>query len=169
MLFFSLFWAYFHYSLNPSIELVYWPPLGINSVNYLGLPLLNSLLLLSGGFFCTWGHHAFINNDKFNSLIGISIGIILTFFFLIVQYLEYTFNEFSINDSVYGSIFYALTGLHKLHVKFAFLFLFIAIFRIYNDSLTNEHALILDTSLIYYHLVDIVWLILYIIIYCWAY
>jgi len=35
MIFFSIFWAYFHSSLNPSVEIVYWPPLGINAVDYL--------------------------------------------------------------------------------------------------------------------------------------
>jgi heme/copper-type cytochrome/quinol oxidase subunit 3 len=34
-------------------------PLGVNPVDYLGLPLLNSLLLLGGGFIATWAHHSF--------------------------------------------------------------------------------------------------------------
>jgi len=168
-LFFSLFWAYIHSSLNPSIEISNWPPLGVNSVDYLSLPLLNSILLLSGGFFCTWAHHAFIKKDKKNSIIGLLIGLLLTGIFLKIQYIEYTYNTFTLSDSIYGSTFYALTGLHMFHVLFAFLFILIALYRIYNDSLTSEHALILDSSLIYYHLVDVVWLILYIILYVWAY
>jgi cytochrome c oxidase subunit 3 len=39
MLFVSFFWAYFHSSLSPTIELgLIWPPLGINQVNPWGLP-----------------------------------------------------------------------------------------------------------------------------------
>jgi len=33
-IFFSIFWTYLHSSLNPSVEIVYWPPLGVNSVDY---------------------------------------------------------------------------------------------------------------------------------------
>jgi len=169
MIFFSLFWTYFHSSLNPSIEIVYWPPLLINSVDYLSLPLLNSILLLSGGFLCTWGHHEFILNNKDKSLLLFLIGIILTIIFLFIQNLEYNYNEFTLTDSIYGSIFYALTGLHMIHVLFAVIFLLFAVIRIFKDSITIEHNLILESSLIYYHLVDIIWLILYIILYFWAY
>jgi len=43
MLFVSFFWAMLHSSLSISTELTYWPPLGINAVDYLSLPLLNSV------------------------------------------------------------------------------------------------------------------------------
>jgi len=122
MIFFSIFWTYFHSSLNPSIELVYWPPLGINSVNYLSLPLLNSVLLLSGGFIATWGHHAFLMGNKTNTLLGLIIAIILTIIFLFLQYIEYNYAEFTISDSVYGSCFFAGTGLHGIHVMMAVIF-----------------------------------------------
>lgn len=59
LLFASFFWSLFHNSLNPSVELAIWPPLGINAIDYLSLPLLNSLLLLSGGFVITFAHHSF--------------------------------------------------------------------------------------------------------------
>lgn len=51
MLFFSLFWAFFHSSLSPSIELGFtWPPIGINFIDPLSIPLLGSVILLSSGF-----------------------------------------------------------------------------------------------------------------------
>jgi len=43
LLFGSFFWSLFHNSLNPSVELAVWPPLGINVIDYLGLPLFNSI------------------------------------------------------------------------------------------------------------------------------
>lgn len=168
LLFFTLFWTYFHSSFNPSIEIVYWPPLGIHSVNFLSLPLLNSVLLLSGGFLCTWAHHAFLSGHKTLTLFGLLLGLFLTLLFLFVQFFEYSFSEFSISDSVYGSIFFLTTGLHGFHVFAAVLFLGIATYRIYTDSLTSEHALNLDFSLIYYHLVDLVWIFVFLIFYWWG-
>ena len=47
--------------------------------------------------------------------------------FLIYQTYEYTSCMFSINDSVYGAVFFSLTGLHGLHVFIGVFFLFITL------------------------------------------
>jgi len=48
--FFSVFWAFFHSSLSPAIEIGgSWPPLGITPLDPFAIPLLNTFLLLSSG------------------------------------------------------------------------------------------------------------------------
>jgi cytochrome c oxidase subunit 3 len=96
------------------------------------------------------------------------LSMILIFIFLVIQYVEYSNSEFTISDSVFGSVFFALTGLHGLHVMAAILLLFVAFIRIYNDQLTSEHCLGLDISILYFHFTDIVWLGLYLIVYYWG-
>lgn len=54
------------------------------------------------------------------------------------------------------------------HVLFAVLFLIFAFIRILNNSVTLEHNLTLDKALIYYHVVDVIWLILFVIVYVWG-
>ena len=63
MFFFSFFWAFFHVSLAPSIELgCVWPPKGLEAlvISPFGAPLLNTALLLASGVTLTCAHHAFL-------------------------------------------------------------------------------------------------------------
>lgn len=54
--FLSIFWAFFHSSLAPAIEIgSTWPPYGIEALDPFAIPLLNTILLLSSGEVClTW-------------------------------------------------------------------------------------------------------------------
>ena len=59
--FLSVFWAFFHSSLAPTIEIGQtWPPIGITALDPFAIPFLNTLLLLSSGATITYAHHALI-------------------------------------------------------------------------------------------------------------
>ena len=113
--FFSVFWAFFHSSLSPSVEIGgVWPPQGIEALSAFGIPLLNTFLLLSSGSTITYGHHALIKGDRKKAIIGGLLTIILATVFTALQYIEYFNATFTITDSVFGTTFYASTGLHGL-------------------------------------------------------
>ena len=169
MLFVSFFWAFFHSSLSPTIELgIIWPPLGINEVNPWGIPLLGSIVLLSSGFILTLSHHAFILGHKSLSTLHLYFTILLGLLFIYLQYTEYTYGEFTIADSVYGSVFYMTTGLHAIHVIIGTFFLIIQWLRLILDHFTLEHHLGFEFSIFYWHLIDIVWLLVFMIYYWWG-
>lgn len=59
MLFFGFFWAFFHTSICPDMEVAYRvPPIGIEPISAFDVPLFNTCLLIFSGFSITWAHRA---------------------------------------------------------------------------------------------------------------
>jgi cytochrome c oxidase subunit 3 len=167
--FLSVFWAFFHSSLSPAIEIGgSWPPLGITPLDPFAIPLLNTFLLLSSGAFITYGHHALIAGNRKGAIDGVFYCIILAIIFTALQYYEYSEAAFTMSDSVYGSAFYASTGLHGLHVIVGTIFILVGFIRIINYQLTNSHHQGFEASILYWHFVDVVWLFLFVAVYFWG-
>lgn len=167
--FFSFFWAFFHSSLGPTVEIgAVWPPVGINALNPFEVPLLNTAILLTSGATVTWSHHAMINGDRANTILGLFITIVLGIIFTALQAMEYYEAPFSIADSVYGSTFFVATGFHGLHVIIGTLFLAVCLYRILDHHFTQHHHNGFEASIWYWHFVDYVWIFLFISIYWWG-
>ena len=65
MFFFAFFWAYFHSSL-PILNIVAgpWPNEGVEAIGAAGIPLLNTLLLITSSLTVTIAHHAILENER---------------------------------------------------------------------------------------------------------
>jgi cytochrome c oxidase subunit 3 len=150
--FVSVFWAFFHSSLAPTIELgSQWPPVGIEAVSAFELPLLNTILLLSSGATVTYSHHALIQGNRRAAINGLILTIVLALAFTACQGIEYYNTSFSMSDSVYGTVFFASTGLHGMHVLVGSLFLLVGLFRLINYHLTDSHHLGYESAILYWH------------------
>lgn len=66
--------------------------------------------------FVTYGHHALIGGNRKGAIIGTVLTIIFAIIFTGLQYFEYCEAAFTMSDSVYGSAFFASTGLHGLNL-----------------------------------------------------
>lgn len=165
LFFLAIFWTYFHSSLSPSVELgEQWPPKGIKVPSF-EIPLLNTVLLLSSGITVTYGHHSIIKGNRKQSLIGLNLTIVLALLFTSLQYLEYNNSDFTLSDSVFGSCFYFSTGFHGLHVLIGTAFLAVGLWRLWAYHITKNHHLGLQAGILYWHFVDIVWVVLLLSIY----
>nr|APX40088.1 cytochrome c oxidase subunit 3 [Chaetocnema obesa] len=167
--FLSFFWAFFHSSLTPSIEIgMQWPPKGIYSFNPLEIPLLNTLILLTSGLTVTWAHHSLMENNFKQTLQGLMLTVILGGYFSILQGYEYIEAPFTISDSVYGATFFMATGFHGLHVLIGSTFLLVCLIRHYLNHFSSIHHFGFEAAAWYWHFVDVIWLFLYISIYWWG-
>nr|YP_010586542.1 cytochrome c oxidase subunit III [Rhyacophila kando]UZZ44356.1 cytochrome c oxidase subunit III [Rhyacophila kando] len=169
LFFFSFFWAFFHSSLSPNIEIgSIWPPISIKVFNPFQIPLLNTCILLSSGISITWTHHSILNNNFSQSFQSLLITILLGIYFTILQYMEYMEAPFSIADSIYGSTFFLTTGFHGLHVIIGTTFLFICLLRMNKFHFSANHHFGFEAAAWYWHFVDVVWLFLFISMYWWS-
>nr|YP_009515495.1 cytochrome c oxidase subunit III [Parhyale hawaiensis]AYB71606.1 cytochrome oxidase subunit 3 [Parhyale hawaiensis] len=169
LFFFSFFWAFFHSSLNATMEVGgHWPPTSIVAFNPFQIPLLNTAILLASGVTVTWAHHAVTENNHSQAIQGLILTIMLGFYFTALQAYEYVEASFSIADSVYGSTFFVATGFHGLHVIIGSSFLLVCFLRLFMGHFSSSHHTGLEAAIWYWHFVDVVWLFLYVSIYWWG-
>nr|UCU06846.1 cytochrome c oxidase subunit III [Potamometra anderseni]UCU06859.1 cytochrome c oxidase subunit III [Potamometra anderseni] len=167
--FVSFFWAFFHSSLAPTIEIgMTWPPKGIQTFNPMDIPLLNTTILLSSGITITWAHHSIMNKNHSQTVSGLFLTVTLGIYFSILQAYEYLESPFTISDSVYGSCFFMATGFHGIHVIIGTTFLMVCLVRTMKFHFSNQHHFGFEAAAWYWHFVDVVWLFLYISIYWWG-
>jgi heme/copper-type cytochrome/quinol oxidase subunit 3 len=172
MLFFPFFWAFFHGSLSPSIALgAIWPPIGIKDLETLDpfmLPLLNTIVLLSSGIALIAAHRAILIGHKTFIVNMMYIAISFGIFFSWLQFLEYGLTKFTINDGLYGSVFFMLTGLHGFHVIVGTTLLIISYWRTVINNFSTNHHIGFETAAWYWHFVDVVWLGVFAFVYIWG-
>jgi cytochrome c oxidase subunit 3 len=167
--FLSAFWAYFHSSLAPTVELgTQWPPVGVTALSPMAVPLMNTLLLVSSGATITYGHHAIFQKSRPRALMGVALTVFLAIIFTVMQGLEYDVAGFTMSDGAYGTVFFATTGLHGFHVLIGTIALAVGLVRTMLYHFTSTHHIGLEASILYWHFVDVVWLFLYMAVYWWG-
>ena len=127
MFFVAFFWAFFSSSLFPVGGV--WPPETITTFDPFDLPLINTLILLLSGSTATWAHHALIEDNRSDFILGLTITIFLGIFFTGLQALEYMHAPFGFADGIYPSVFFMATGFHGFHVLIGTIFLLVCLIR----------------------------------------
>jgi cytochrome c oxidase subunit 3 len=170
MFFFAFFWAFFHSSLAPTVEIgAIWPPYGLVALNPWSIPFLNTVILLSSGAAVTWAHHAILaGTDRIQAVYALSITILLALVFTTLQGMEYVESPITISDGIYGSTFYLATGFHGLHVIIGTIFLIVCCIRQFFGHFSSKHHFGFEAAAWYWHFVDVVWLFLFVSIYWWG-
>ena len=134
-----------------------------------GIPLLNTLLLLSSGVTVTIAHHALRAGNRKVLLIFLGLTVILGATFLGFQAHEYaeayTHLNLTLGSGVYGSTFFMLTGFHGLHVTLGAIMLTIIWIRCARGHFTKDHHFAFEAVAWYWHFVDVVWLGLFMFVY----
>ncbi len=152
-----------------------WPTVGpyikeqFTPMGAMGIPLLNTIILLSSGFTITMAHHALKAGNRGPLKLWLFATIALGFTFLFFQGYEYhhayTELNLKLSTGVYGSTFFMLTGFHGAHVTIGAIMLTVMLVRIMRGHFTPKHHFGFEAAAWYWHFVDVVWLMLFILVY----
>ena len=134
-----------------------------------GLPLLNTMILLTSGTTITLAHWALKVGKRFWLNFWMAATVFLGVLFLYFQGVEYVHAYHALNltlgSGIYGSTFFMLTGFHGLHVTLGTLMLAIIMFRCMSGHFTKDNHFAFEAVAWYWHFVDVVWLGLFVFVY----
>jgi cytochrome c oxidase subunit 3 len=134
-----------------------------------GIPALNTALLLTSGATLTWAHHALRENNRGQLALGLFLTIALGVVFLGFQVYEYVhaYNDLNLKltSGIFGSTFFMLTGFHGFHVTVGAIMLTVILFRCLKGHFKPEHHFGFEGVAWYWHFVDVVWLLLFVLVY----
>jgi cytochrome c oxidase subunit 3 len=163
MLFMGLFIAYITFRLVATE----WPPVGTPELEIL-LPGINSLILISSSFVIHKADTAVKNNNVGGVRTWFSATVIMGTIFLLGQLYEYSNLEFSLRENLFASTFYVLTGFHGLHVFVGLLLMLAVLWRARKPGhYSSESHFGIEAVELYWHFVDVIWIILFILLYLW--
>lgn len=92
------------------------------------------------------------------------VTVVLGLIFLFVQIYEYRHLYFNISDGWSGRIFFFLTGFHGFHVFLGLVLLCLSLIR-FGGYYMFGRMYFFEGSVVYWHFVDVVWLLLYLMLY----
>ncbi|WP_028919579.1 cytochrome c oxidase subunit 3 [Pseudoxanthomonas suwonensis] len=134
-----------------------------------GLPLVNTLILLTSGVTLTIAHHALKAARRGQVLLWLGITVLLGLLFLTFQAEEYihAYKELNLTlgSGIYGSTFFMLTGFHGAHVLLGTIMLAVMWFRALKGHFTPDSHFGFEAAAWYWHFVDVVWLGLFLFVY----
>ncbi len=139
-----------------------------------GMGILNTILLLISSATVAMSLTAVQLNERGKSLILISITLMLGVLFLVNKYIEWgdkwghgiypgseKLLELGHGEVLFFGLYFAMTGLHALHIVIGLLILTIALFRVKRNRITSSDYVLLENGGLYWHMVDIVWIFLF--------
>ncbi|KKD00132.1 cytochrome c oxidase subunit 3 [Photobacterium halotolerans] len=135
----------------------------------LGLPLYNTLILLTSSVTVHFAHVALEKGNRPRLTLYLLLTVLLGSLFVYLQGVEYIHAyqdmNLTLDAGVYGNTFFMLTGFHGLHVTLGTLILFIVWLRVLKGHFSPEQHFAFQAGAWYWHFVDVVWLGLFVFVY----
>jgi len=126
---------------------------------------VNTAILLSSSLTLHWAETCIKNGNRWGFKAGMLTTFLLGLTFLFIQINEYVHIGFSPQDHAQGTIFFGLTGLHGAHVTIGLVLLGMVTVRAFRGHFSPEEHRGVEVPGIYWHFVDVMWIVVYTTIY----
>jgi cytochrome c oxidase subunit 3/cytochrome o ubiquinol oxidase subunit 3 len=135
----------------------------------LQFPVLTTICLLSSSF-TVMGAVSALHKDKSKLCsLWLALTVVLGMIFLCGTAHEWYHliyhDGLTIRTNLFGTTFYSLVGLHAAHVVFGLCMLSLALLFSLRGRMTSIHTERLEVLSIYWHFVDAVWVVVFLVVY----
>ncbi len=165
MFFAGLFAAYF----NVRASAPQWPPAEfVDKLHILPFVGPATVLLIASSFTCQLGVWAIRRGDHRGLVRAIAVTVVLGIAFLIMQAIDYTqlyADGVRLDSGSFGSTYFTLTGFHGAHVLGGVIMLSVVLYRSMSGQFSARHHDMVEASSMYWHFVDVVWILLFSVLY----
>lgn len=126
---------------------------------------VNTAILVSSSLTLHWAQTSIKNGNRFGLQAGMAATFLLGLTFLFIQINEYVHIGFAPQDHAQATIFFSLTGLHGAHVTIGLILLGMVTIRAFRGHFSPEEHHGVEIPGIYWHFVDVMWIVVYCTIY----
>jgi len=169
MFFGGLFAAYFSIRANTA----QWPPIDTATGDPFQvqiLPLVGpaTILLILSSVTCQYAVWAIRADDRTRFLRFMTLTVALGITFLLMQLTDYALlgsEGLTLASGVYGTTYYTLTGFHGAHVFGGVIMLSVMLYRGMAGQFSARHYDAVEAASLYWHFVDVVWILLFSLLY----
>jgi cytochrome c oxidase subunit 3/cytochrome o ubiquinol oxidase subunit 3 len=142
---------------------------GPTPAQVLELPVLGTICLLSSSITVHSAVSALRKANTRGCTLWLAATVLLGAVFLMTTAREWyhLIHDFglTIRTNLFGTTFYSLVGLHATHVVVGLLMLSVALALLLNGSVNERHAERLEVLSLYWHFVDGVWVVVFLVVY----
>jgi cytochrome c oxidase subunit 3 len=135
----------------------------------LELPILGTICLLSSSFTIHDAVSALRKDNLRRCTLALTATVLLGAIFLITTAREWYHLihdvGLTIRTNLFGTTFYSLVGLHATHVAIGLIMLAVALTLTLAGRVTQAHAERLEVLSLYWHFVDGVWVVVFLVVY----
>ena len=162
VIFLSFFAGYIVYKTT----MTDWLPTGISGLE-VREPAINTVVLVSSSFVIYIAERFLHKENLWGFRIFWLLTMVMGSYFLYGQAVEWMGLEFGFTSGVFGGTFYLLTGFHGLHVLTGVLLQAIMLIRSFLPNNYADGQFGVESTSLFWHFVDVIWIVLFILIYVW--
>jgi cytochrome c oxidase subunit 3 len=135
----------------------------------LEIPILTSICLLSSSITVHFAVSALHKGARSMTTLWLALTVLLGAIFLAGTGMEWykliVYNHLTIRTNLFGTTFYSLVGLHATHVVVGLIMLTLALLFSVFGKMNSSHTEKLEVLSLYWHFVDAVWVIVFLVVY----